>query len=108
MPQQLLSFYISFHFLFLGFLKRGDVLLNVEGTELTGMSPTEAEGAILEAMGRLSVSTIALVAVGESEWCILYLKIRTGKIPIGHCFCYPSIVSRRTKLDLNRFLITLL
>ena len=58
-----LFLYIFPSFLLLGFLKRGDVLLNVEGTELTEMSSTEAEEAILEAMGRLSVSTIALVAI---------------------------------------------
>ena len=40
----------------LGFLKRGDVLLNVEGVDLVGLDAAEAQEAISEAMGRLSVS----------------------------------------------------
>ena len=41
-----------------GFLKRGDVLLNVEGVDLVGLSAAEAQEAISEATSRLSVSRI--------------------------------------------------
>ena len=44
------------HLHIVGFLKRGDVLLNVEGVDLVGLSAAEAQEAISEATSRLSVS----------------------------------------------------
>lgn len=42
-------------FFLAGFLRRGDVLLDVEGVDLIGLTAVEAQEAITEAMGRLSV-----------------------------------------------------
>jgi len=50
-----------------GFLKRGDVLLNVEGVDLVGLDAAEAQEAISEAMGRLShhIDLVVACSVGR-------------------------------------------
>ena len=78
-----------------GFLKRGDVLLDVEGIDLIGLSATEAQDAITEAMGRLSVSQEVFDEIGFDLPCyvISYLAIKPYHVIPRDAILYSDIPS---------------